>query len=170
MTSLTISQMSCRSPSVRVIRSKEVFEAFDFFCGPTCSIKCYHFSCVDAVCGSAPPSSWSVSYSGEGDFWPSCSFFAAFCCSSAAFATSCASCTLAAAPSFLLFSANCAIYSYASFFFLCVVDFSASTVELAGVHHSNGHDSRTVKMTSSVARQGSSFQVFAGSLHALMYT
>ena len=68
MTSLTISLMSCRSPSMRVIGSKEVLEAFDFFRGLTCSLGRCHFSCVDVVCGSVPPSSFFVSCSGEGNF------------------------------------------------------------------------------------------------------
>lgn len=68
VTSHTISPISCRSPSVRVIGSKEVLEAFDFFHDPTYSLTHCHFSCVDVVYGSAPLSSVSGSCSGEGDF------------------------------------------------------------------------------------------------------
>lgn len=75
--SLTVSPMSCRSPSVRVVGLKEVLEAFDFFYVPTCTLGRCRFNCVDVVCGSTPPSSGSISCSGEGDFWPQCSFSAA---------------------------------------------------------------------------------------------
>ena len=117
--SLTVSPMSCRSLSVRVIRSKEVFEAFDFFCGPTCSLGRCHFNIVDVFYGFVPPSSGSVSCLGEGNFWPSRSFSTAFYRSFVSFAASCASYALAAAALCFLFSANCTIRSLALSFFFC---------------------------------------------------
>lgn len=98
MTSCIVSPISWRSPCMRVIRLKEVLEAFDFFCGPTCSLGCWWFNYVDAVGGSVPPSSVLGSSSGDDDLWPSCSFsvaccsMATFCYSVATFVTSRASC------------------------------------------------------------------------------
>ena len=152
MTSHTISPMSWRSPSVRVIGSKKVLGAFDLFYSPTYSLRHYRFSYVDVVCRSMPPSSRSISCVCEDDFAPSRSFSIALYCFYTAFATSRTSYTLAAATSFLLFSANCAICSFTSFFFLCAADFSDSTVELTGVCHSSGHDSSTANMASFVSR------------------
>ena len=117
MTSLTISPISCKFPSVRVIRSKYVFDAFVFFHGTVCS-RCYGcLSWVDVICGSMPPCSVSVSCSGEGDFFPSCSY-PVLCCS-ANFAVSHVAWALAVASSFLRFSTSCAIRSFVSSFFCC---------------------------------------------------
>lgn len=137
---------------MRVISSKQVFEAFKFFRGPTYSLGGYHFSYVDIFCGSAPPSSVSISYSGEGDFFPSHSSSAIFCYSSTTFTASHTSWDLAAAALFLHFSNNYAICSFSSSIFLCMADFSTSTSKLARACHSGGHDSRMVNMTSSIAR------------------
>lgn len=171
MTLHTISPISYRSPSVRVIGSKEVLDAFDFFHDPTCSLGHWCFNCVDTVSWSVPPSSISISISCpcscEGDFWPSRSFFAAFCATTAAFVASCTSYTFVVAASFLLFSTNYATHSFASSFFFCATNLSASTVERVGARHSGGNVSSMSKITSSVATYGSSFHFFVGSLHAL---
>lgn len=175
MTSCTISSMSCKSPSVRVIGSKEVLEAFDFFRGPTCSLRDWHFNCVDGVYGSMPPSSTSDSSSGEGDVWSSRSFslkcfysVAAFCCFVVAFTASYTSCDFAAAASFLLFYDNCTTHSFSSSFFLCVSNFYVSNAKMARACHSSSHDSSIVNMTSSMASYGSSFHFFARSFDALI--
>lgn len=68
MTSRIVSPISCRSPSMRVLRLKEVLEAFNFFRSPTCSLGHFRFSCANVVYGSTPPSSVSASFSSEGDF------------------------------------------------------------------------------------------------------
>ncbi len=151
-TSLIISPIWWRSPSVRVIRSNEVFEAFDSFHNPTCSLRHRHFSWVDIICRSMPPCSVSVFGSSKGDFCPSRSSFVVFYFSFANFIASCATWALATASSFLCFSANCAIHSFASSFFRCTADFSTSTAERAGVLHSGSQDSRTMKMKFSVTR------------------
>lgn len=152
VTSLTVSPISWTSPSMRVIRSYEVFEAFEFFRDPTCSLGYEHFNLVHTACGFAPPCSILVSSSGKGDFYPSRSSSTIFCYSSANFVMSCAAWALATASSFLCFSANYATHNFTSYFFWCTTDISASTTELAGARHSGGHDSRTEKMTSSVTR------------------
>jgi len=102
--SLTVSPISCRSPSVRVIGSKKVFEAFVFFHGPTYSLGRRRFSWVDVVCRSMPPCSVSISSLGEGDFCPSRSSYDVFYCSSTNFAALRATWALAVASSFLFFS------------------------------------------------------------------
>lgn len=168
VTSLTISPISCRSPSLRVIGSNEVFEAFNFFHNLTCSLGCRHFNWVDVVYGSMPPCSMLVSGSSEGNFYPSCSSSTAFCYSSAKFTVSHAAWDLAVIALFQHFYANCTICSFTSFIFCFAMEFSASTIELAGARHYGGHDSRTTKIMSSVARYGSSRHVFMGSFHALM--
>ena len=150
--SLIVLPMLCRSPLVMVIRLKEVFEAFDFFHNRNCSLGCEHFSWVDTVCGFAPPCFIFVSSLSEGDFYPLCSSFVAFFCSFANFASSCVAWALAIAASFLRFSTNCAICIFTSSFFCYTADFSSSTMEPAGAHHSSGHDPWTAKMTSFFTR------------------
>lgn len=157
MTLCTISPISWRSPSVRMIGSREVLEAFDFFHGPTYSLWCWHFNCVDATSRSTPPSSVSSSSSGEGDLWPSHSFSASYCCS-------------ATATSFLLFSANYTICSFTSSSFFCAADFFVLVMVMAGVRHSSGHDSSTMNMTSYVAKYESWFHFFVGFLCTMTYT
>lgn len=152
MTSLTVSLMSCRSSSVRVIESKEVFEYFNLFCGPIFSLRCCHFNYVDIFYGSPQPSSVFISYSDEGDFSPPRSSSVAFYYSSAAFTVYRVALALATTTSFQCFSANCDICYFSSSFFLYMAYFSASTMELARVHHFDNHDSRTAKMTTFVAR------------------
>lgn len=152
VTSLTVSPISYRSPSVRVVRSNEVFQAFVFFHGPTYSLGREHFSWVVVVYGSMPPSSVSISNSIEGNFYPSRSSSTTFCYSFANFTASRATWALAAASSFLLFSVSYAIHTFTSSFFRCTEKFSASTVDPTGVRHSGDQDSRTAKITSSVSK------------------
>lgn len=127
MTSHTISPMSCKSPSVRVIRSIDNFDALAFFRGPIRSVRCWRFNSVDVFCCSALPSSSFASYPREGDFWPSCTFIATsyhataaatFCCSDTICAASHASYASTITTSFLFFSAKCAMHSLTSSFFL----------------------------------------------------
>lgn len=148
VTSLIISPISWRSPSVRVIGSNEVFEVFIFLCNPTCSLRRRCFSWVDIVYESTPSCSVPVSSLGKGNFYPSCSSFVAFCCSSTKFSTW----ALAIASYFMRFFTGSATHSFTSSFFHCMVDFFASTTEPTGVHHSGGQDSRTMKMTSLIAK------------------
>lgn len=74
MTSCMVSPMSCRSPSVRVIRLTNSLDIFTFLCSPIHSLEHWRFSNVDVVSGSALPSSSSVSisfyYPCEGNFFP----------------------------------------------------------------------------------------------------
>jgi len=170
MTSLTISLMSYRPPSLRVIGSNEIFEAFVLFCAPTYSRGHIIFSWVDVVCRSVPPCSVSISGSGKGDFYPSCSSSTVFYCSSANFTASHVAWALAVASSFLCFSASYAIRSFISSFVHCAADFFTSTTKPTGACHSGSQDLRTVKMKFAVTKYGNSCHVFVGSFRAPMKT
>ena len=169
MTSLTILSISCKSPSVKVIRSNNVFDAFVFFRGIICSCGRRHLSWVNVIYGSVPRCYVSVSGLGEGDLCPSCSSSLVFCCSSN-FTVSRATWTLVIASSFLRFSASYTIRSFVSSFLHCTTDFSVSTTKPAGACHSDGQDSRTANITSSVTIYGKSCHVFVGSFCTLMKT
>lgn len=171
VTSLTLSLISCKSPSVRVIGLKDVFDAFFFFHGTTCSHGHGCLSLVDVIYGSVSPCSVSIfaSVLGKGDFFPSHSSPLVFFCS-ASFTASRAAWALAFACSFLHFSTSYAIESFVSSFLCCVVDFSISTAEPARAHHSDGQDSRTMKITSSTAKYSGLCHVFVGSFHTLIKT
>lgn len=104
----------------------------------------------------------------RGDLCPSRSSFVVLCYCSTNFTTSHASWALAIASSFLCFSTNCAIYNFVSSFFHYVADFSASMTKSAGVHHFDGQDSSTVKITSSIVKYGNSCHIFIGSFYALV--
>lgn len=71
VTSRTMSPMSCKSPSVRVIGFSDVLVAFDFFLDPLFSCSLGHLMWTDVSCGSTPCCfvclSISSSISGEGD-------------------------------------------------------------------------------------------------------
>lgn len=131
VTSLTVSPISCKSPSVRVIGFKDVFEALVFFHDTTFSCGRWCLSWVDVVCRSTPPcsigSSVSASAPGKGEFFPSRSSpHVSYC--SANFAVSRTAWVLASASAFLHFSARCAILSFFSSFLRYTVDLSVSTI------------------------------------------
>ena len=147
-------------PLVRVISLIDNLDAFTFLHSPLDSLWCWHFNCVNTVCGSAPLSSSSISISfscsGGGDFWSSRVISSAFCAAAAAFFYSAvvSAVFLASCASFPLFSPNCAMCSLASSFFFCVADISIAM--MCGACHFGGHISSTSKITSSVAMKGNS--------------
>jgi len=89
------------------------------------------------------------------------SYSTAFC------STSQSTCTSAAVVSFLHLSGNYAMCSLVSSFFFWAADFSISA--MFGARHSDGHASKTLKMTSSLATKGSFVHYFIRSLCALIY-
>jgi len=154
------------------------FEAFTFFLGLAHSTECWHFNYVDVVRGSVPPSfalvsSASCSY--EGVAWPSPTFAAMSCAATAVVEFSCStafcntSCTArtSAAISYYLFSSNCAMHSLASSFFFSFANLSSSVMSWAC--HYGGHASKTLKMVSSMATNGSFVHYFVESFHVMMY-
>ena len=176
VTSRTVSLMSCRSTSVRVIRSIDNFNSLSFLRDPARFARCWHFNYVDVIFGSAPPSAVSASFSSYPCVvWPLPTFKAASCATAAAvafsysaafYAASYAVHTSAVAASFLCFSANCAMCNLALSFFLCSVNFSIFA--MFGAHHFGGHASSTLKMTSYVATKDSFIHCLIRSLHTLM--
>ena len=174
--SCTVSPMSCRSPSVRVIGSMNNFEAFAFFHNPIRFAGCWRFSYMEAVHWSAAPSSISASFAAcpcEGVVWPLPTFTTTSCAGAAFshlvafYVTSHATYTSATIVYLLRFLANCVMRSLASSFFFCVADFLISAMSRA--HHSNIHASRTLKMASLMAIKGSFVHCLVGPLCALIY-
>ena len=136
VTSLTVSPISCKPPSLSVIWSSDILVAFDFFLEPPF----YHsLGCLireNLSCGSTPCSlSVSSFVSGEGDCTPLLEppiFFAIY------WATSCSTWALSM-PSFFLISASWVILSLASCFFLYATDLLPPNAKSIAVCHSTSH-------------------------------
>lgn len=139
-------------------------------------------SCVDAVPGSALPSTSFVSSTSlpEEATWPSSVYVVATCsaCTDATtsttffyfatfFATSRTTLTSTAAFLFCLLSASWVTHSLASSFLFCAVAFSSSAK--LGARHLGRHVSNTIKNMSSVAMSGIFVHYCARSFRALMY-
>lgn len=173
MTSRTMSPMSYRSPSVSVISSPSNFEALVIFGGLVHFVPCAHFNCVEVALGSVPSSISSIlCLVVKSEPLSSCVmvapattvFSVALVCSAVAFPASRETLTSSTSYSFRFYCAS----SLAASFCICIAT-SSSTARSAACHF-GGHESSTVKTTSSITMNKSLVQFCSGSFYALIYT